>query len=364
MKVDTLIEAYKNSNITPELEQSFKNIFKRIQRNVKNEADVEITPKWVSGFLNQQADFNNLDKRYEQSQDNPAVARDLLARITARNTLQSVGLIKNGKINNPQLASMMRQYYTQPIHDENEVTDAGKLTRSAAEAEYQEWVKSLPEKQQNYVKNLQEITPEELSNFKGLVNAKENKREFMNRLYSWTHSNDVSLQLLQNMGLVNGASKIDLGNIEDFREFLETLSIPRIKDILSKSAVYAGKKMTHDEHRNKNAVLKDIEKNPSSVYAKIIDTYNQISPTLAQAQDKRRSLVRALQKVPNAIVDGKLSNLGKGVVQLFKQFNGQKIDTDEAIKSLNAAYNSPASRDRRNAKAETRGQTIKDIADI
>ena len=366
MKVTSLIEAYKNENITPEIEQSFKNFFKRIKRNVKSSADVDITPKWVAGFLNQQADYSTLNKKYDDlvSQGKDAEAKDTLARIAARNTLQSVGLVNRGRIVDPKTASLMRQYYTQQIHDENEVTDAGKLTRGAAESEYQDWFKSLPEKQQSYVKNLQEITPEEFSNFKGLVTAKENKREFMHRLYTWTQTNDVSLKLLQNMGLVNNSGKIDLGNIEDFREFLEGLSIPRIKDILSKSSVYAGKSITHAEHRNKNAVLKDIENNPSSIYSKIIDTYNKISPNISRAKDKRRALSRALQEIPNAVVNGKLSNLGKGVVRLFKQFKGGRIDTEQAIASLNAAYNSPASRDRRNAKAETRGQTIKDIADL
>ncbi len=370
MKIQKLLEGYENKNITPELARSFDNIFKRIQKNVKDKTDIDINPKWVSGLLNQQHDFKKWEDRYQQAiKDNrPTDARDLMARIVTKYTLETVGLIKNDKIQSPPTASLMRQYYTQPIHDTREVSDPGKLVRNAGESDYQEWFKALEPIDQRYVTNLQEIDPNEFAQFKGLVKAKENKKAFTDRLYDWVNSNESSYKLLRNMRIVDSQGNLDIKSVEDFRDFLEHLSIPRLKDVLSKSSVYTGKKMAHDEQRAANAVFKDMEKNPDSAYQKIINIYNEISPSIANAKDKRRSLYRMLEKVPGAIdEDNKLTKLGKGVFVLFKQFNGTPI-SDESVKDatqeLNNAYYYPADRGRRNAKAETRGQAIRKISEI
>lgn len=364
-----LVQVLNEASIPENVKSSFDNIFARIKNQVKASTNIDVTPKWVAGMLNQFHNFKYLDKIRDshKKNNNEAAATDIEARIAARDVLAKLGLLDktNGYLpKQRQTLSLMRQYYTDDIHVANQEMDAAKSTRVAGEEEYQEWFNKLSDEHKNYVKNLQELNPDELAGFKHVIRLQKHKKEFMTKLHEWAKGNDVAITLLKNIGLITPEGRLSAANTEKLREFLKSLSNARLKDVISKASVYAGKKITHDEHRAKNAVLKGLEKNPRGTYSKMLKVYDYITSKIGDAQDKDRAFRRALDKLPAAHSDGQPNLIGKGAYKLHKMFGGKKIDFDTAIRELDKAYRFPADRTRRAAKSETRGETIKDVSEI
>lgn len=356
-------------NIPENLQDSFNNIFTRIQNRIKDETEVNVSPKWLAGFLKQYNDFKHLDQMQTnyRANGNEHAANDVQARIIARDALTKLGLLdqSNGYLPKKKgLLSAMRQYYTTSVHDQNTQQDSAKLTRNAAGLEYEDWYKSLSDTDKNYVDNLQELNPQEWTLFKGIVDAKESKQEFVTRLHQLAQDNEVGHSLIQNMGLITDDNKLDMVTIEKFRTFLSSVTPARLKDVISKSSVYSGKKTIHDKHLAKNAVLKGLEKDPSGKYSLMIKLYHYISSKIVDQQDKEKAFRRIMSKVPLANDAGAINIIGKGAYQLYKMYKGQKLDPTEAIKHLNDRYFYPADRGKRADKASGRGENIKKHTEI
>jgi hypothetical protein len=359
--------------LTPKLQDSFDNIYARIRSSLKDEAGVQITPKWIAGFLNQIHKFPDLNYILDNAQasGNDALVKDTTARIKARDTMARMGLLdpqNKFQPTNEELFSRMRQYYAQEPNEQKQQADMGKVTRTAIEAEYGDWFRGLTGQQKQWVTAMQELTPEEWANFKGVVAKKEDKKKFVDHLAHFGAQNDAATKALTDMGVLRDNQLVP-DVIEGLREFLGSVSNSRLQDIISKSMKYQGKKSQHDDYRNTaNAALKQMDQNPNSSYNTMINLYNFIAPKIMQQKDKERAfrhvLARAITKVPAA--HGNNDSISQGVMHLWKTFQGQHIDPQKAIQELrdrDRPYGEPSERIR-SKKARTRMDTIRRQTDL
>jgi hypothetical protein len=209
------------------------------------------------------------------------------------------------------------------------------------------------------------LDADDLAGFKGIIKAKEHKKEFATRIYQWMNSNDAASQVLREMGAITSAGKLDMAVVEKLRAFVSGLTDARLKDVLSKNAVFAGKSIAHSQARATNKVLKDIEHEPEGKFGLMIKLYNYIRTKLDKYEDKDRAFKRMLDKIPLAHdPTGNPSEVGKGAYHLWKNFKGQQVDVESAIKDLNTHYNFPAGKEHRANKAAGRGEQIRQIGDI
>lgn len=368
MKVSSLFEK-TTAPITPEMEQNFKRVYTHIKGAIEHGTGVQVSPRWLAGFLNQYLNYKNLNQIYDnQVKSGQGNSKDTKARIIARDALAGYKLVNpaNGYLPlNKPLISTMRQYYSDSARMETGANDMAKHTREANAQEYDEWFNSLSNLDKNYVKNLQELEPDELASFKGILHAKENKQEFATRLLHWSQTDDVAHHILQSMGMVTADNKLHLNNIEKLRTFLASVTDARLKDIMSKSTVYSGKSIVHAAKRSSNKILKDLEHEPNGKQGLILKLYHYISKKVKDKTDKERSFRRMLEKIPLAHTsEGKPSEIGKGAYALFKQFGGKTLDPEQAITTLNQRYHEPADLPHRAEKASGRGESIRKVADI
>ena len=359
--------------VSPDTQNSFNNIYKRIASQVKGATGIDVSTQWVAGLLNQFHNFRYLNKIHKSHKDsnNENAARDTEARIVARDVLAKVGLLDkaNGYLpKNRGILSSMRQYYAQAANTAKASADIQGVTRGAADSEYEDWYNDLQLRHRNFIDGLHELEPEALAEFKGIIRAKESKKGFTDRLYNFIERNPSAIETFRRTNIIDDNDALQMNVVEDLRSFLSELSPARLKDVMSKAAVYATKKITHDTHRAKNAVLKDLEKNPHGVNSQAIKVYNYISRRIQKYEDQGRAFRRFMDKLPMVTnSDGTPNAIGIGASTLFKTFGGKtitKADKDAAIKQLNTAYRYPASDERRAAKAATRGETINKLSDI
>lgn len=364
-----LLNILSEMTISNTLKQSFESIFQRIHDEIKNTTDVNISPQWLAGLLKQYNNFKYLDSMYTSYRDNKneALAKDAQARIIARDVLTKYSLFDPTNNYTPKkkdILSLMRQFYTEEIHTNVQDQDGAKAARSANSQEYEEWFDSLTDEQKNYVTQLQEMNPEEMAQFRGIITAKEHKKEFVTKLYHWINSNDVARNIAANMKLITPNNKISIENIKKLREFLAGVADPRLKDILSKASVYRGKKIVHDAHLAKNKVIKDFG-NKQTRYYKMLKLYHYISRQIGDQVDRERTFERLLSKIPQVHdKSGNLTLIGKGARKLFKLFDGKTLDPQEAIKTLQTRTNFPADKPHRAKKAHGRGESIRKVSEI
>lgn len=385
--IHILNEAVQLSN---QQKHSFNNIFRQIQEKVKNETNISISPQWLAGFLNQYNDFAGLDQRLERFQDRASdatggddpnkreagygtkMANDTRARIIARDILGEHGLVdpKNRFLPKRRgILSQMRNYYTTDIHASNMHNDIVKSTREANSDEYEEWFNALDEQKKKFVTNMQELDPKEMAMFKGIVNAKENKQEFVLRLAHWARRDDVGHSTMQRMGLINGEGKLSGPEIESLRDFLGSVSDARLKDIVSKAQTYSSKSIAHAERRAGNEVLKQTEENPTGKYNLAMKLYNLIGGKIAGMKDPERSFRRALQQITIAHdSNGGLSDVGKAALTLYHEYKGQRVDPKIALARLQShskGYgDGQAGPEKRAEKAGGRGRQMRSDLDL
>lgn len=363
----------EEANISDKLKNQFTTAFNRIKQQVDAETGIKITEKWLAGVLNQYNKFKFLDASLDnlEKSGKTDAANDTKARIVARDMLAEMNLFD--KVNyrpipsRMPLLSAMRQYYSQEVHAHNQDVnvDAANATRNANSQEYQEWFNSLSRDQQNIVSQLQEMNPEEMALFRGILTARKHKKQFVERLHGLMNNNEVGYGLAQHLGLISGDNKIAMDRVEQLREFLSGVTNARLKDIMSKSTVYAGKKIIHDTKRANNKVIKDIGDDPQGKFSLMIKLYHYIARRVEGQQDKNRAFRRMLDKIPLAHdKNGNPSLIGKGAYQLQKQFGGQKIDPRVAFKKLKDLYWYPADRKHRSDKATDRGESIRTVAKV
>lgn len=361
------------SPIPDKLKNQFTTIFNRVKQTVDVETGIKITEKWLAGVLNQYNKFKFLDASLENLEKNgkDEAAKDVKARIVARDMLAELNLFD--KVNyrpipsRLAILSAMRQYYSQEVHTNNQDVNvnAAKAARNANAQEYEEWLAGLSEEQKHLVAELQEMNPEEMALFRGILIAREHKKQFIERLHALMNNNEVGYGLVQHMGLISADGKIAMDKVEQLREFLAGVSNARLKDIMSKSTVYAGKKVIHDTKRANNKVIKDLGDQPQGKFNLMIKLYHYISRRIQGQQDKNRAFRRMLDKIPLAHdKNGNPSIIGKGAYQLQKAFDGQKLDPSVAYKKLKDLYFYPANRKHRADKATDRGESIKKVAEI
>lgn len=367
-----IFDLLNEATLSSEMKKSFDAVYHRIASNIKGATGINVSSQWLAGMLNQSHNFRYLDASHRKYQEagNKEAARDLEARIIARNEFARVGLLNkaNGYLpKNRGTLSSMRQYYAQAVNDIKAAADTKAVTRGANDAEGQDWYNSLPAQHKSFVNGLQEFDPEDLALFKGIIKARQSKKEFITRLHSFVEENPASAQLRQ-MNILTDNDELQPAAVEDLREFLASLTPARLKDVVSKGIIYSTKKMTHDEHRAKNAVLKDMEKSKHGVYATAFKVYNYVSKRIGEFKDKDRAFRRFMSRLPmTRDSDGQLNQIGVGATALFRQFKGQlisKSDRDRAIEELNKAYTAPATGNRRAAKSATRGETLGSTMDI
>jgi hypothetical protein len=374
MKLATILNENEPLQLTPKLKDSFENIFSRVQSALKTQAHVSVTQKWVSGFLNQIHKFPDLPYILDNARasGNDVVVRDTEARIEARDIFARLGLLDPenkflpSSDHSKQILSRMRQYYARDPNHEKEQADMGKVTRIAFDADYADWFKSLNSEQRNWVTQLQEMTPEDWANFKGIVGHRDDKKSFMKRLQEWLSENHNARQTLEKLGAVEGG-KINGNTIDSLREFFGSLTDSRFQDVISKSMKYSGKKNQHDEYRNTaNAALKQMDQKPNSSYNTMIKLYNFIAPRMATQKDKERSFRRVLDaslgKIPAA--HGNREAIKSGALYLWKKFQGQHVDPQAAIKDLMDRHHEEPSMRIRTKKAGTRLDTIRKQNDL
>lgn len=371
MKVQSLFEDI-TAPMTPKMEASFTNLFNRIHAQVQGETGISISPKWLAGFLNQSHNFKYLDHIYKgQLQSGRGDAKDTKARIIARDLLGQAKLLdpKNGYLPlKKSTLSVMRQFYSDSAREQTGANDMAKHTREAGAQEYDEWFNALSDEHKNYVTQLQELNADEWSSFKGIIHAKQNRQQFVTRLYQLAYSDDVAHNILQSMKMITPENKLSTKNIEKLRTFLSSVSDSRLKDILSKQAVYAGKSAAHANARSSNAVLKGIDNEPNGRYSMMLKLYHYISRKVGQSEDKERAFRRMLEKIPQAHDQGGQPNeIGKGAYTLFKQFGGRVLDPEAAIATLNklsGRHNQPADLPHRAEKASGRNDSIRKVGEI
>jgi len=363
----------ENTNISDKLKNQFTTFFNKVKQTIATETEVKVTEKWLAGVLNQYNKFKFLDSTLDnlEKAGKTEAATDVKARIIARDMLAELNLFD--KVNyrpipsRLPLLSAMRQYYSQEVHTHNQDVnvDAAKATRNANAEEYEDWLNGLPELQKHIVSQLQELSPEEMALFRGILIARKHKKQFIERLHALMNNNEVGYGLMQNLHLISDDGKIAMQNVEQLREFLSGLTPARLKDVLSKSVVYAGKKIIHDTKRANNKVIKDIGDQPQGKFSLMIKLYHYIARRIEGQEDKNRAFRRMLDKIPLAHdKQGEPSIIGKGAYQLQKTFNGQKIDPRVAYKKLKDLYFYPADRKHRAEKATDRGESIQKVAKI
>lgn len=350
----------------------YDKIYQEIADSIMDETGIHITYEWLAGFMNQYKQFKFLDdqaKNYKLT-NNMSMYRDTRMRILARNILAKYKVLNSDNKYLPfklDTMSKMRKFYTVDINTAREKEDGSKATRLAADNEMQTWYDGLSNLYKTYVDNMRELSSEEFSEFKNILNLKENKKNFLDKLYNFINENHNANKIFTNMGFISGAS-IHIDQIELFRQFVSSLTNARLKDIFSKEMIYSSKKITHDTHRAKNAVLKDMEHNPSGVYSQMMAVYNFVSKKIMSSENKTNDFKKIMNNIPRVKnSDGKLNEIGNGVVKLFKEFNGSlitKSSKQSAIDILNYHYNNIATPERRAAKADTRGETLSKISDL
>lgn len=369
MKIQLLFEDL-TTPITDKMEQQFNSLFQKIRMDIKNEVDPEfnISPKWLAGVLNQYHNYRYLDKILDsQEQNGRGDIKDTKARIVARDALAQANLLDphNGYLpTRKSTISAMRQFYSDSAREQTYANDLPKHTRQAGAQEYEEWFASLPEQHKNFVKNLQELEADELASFKGIINARQNKKQFITRLYQLAYSDDVAHNIFQRMKLITPENKLSTHNIEKLRTFLTSVSDARLHDILSKNIVNTGKSIIHAAKRSSNKVLKDIEYGQGN-HNMILKLYHYISRKVAKNDDKERAFRRMLEKIPQAHdQNGQPSEIGRGAYALFKQFGGKPLDPEQAISVLNQRYHEPADLPHRAEKSQGRGTSIRKVGEI
>jgi hypothetical protein len=366
MKVTTVLA---EASVSPKMQQQFDSFLEKLKSHIKAATNINISDQWLAGLFNQFNNFQYLEKMQKNyaTNGNEAAANDLTARIIARDALAKVGLVDaNNRYlpKNKPVLSAMRQYYSDPARAHASKDDVVKQSREANDSEYQDWFDDLPESEKNFVTYLHELSAEDMASIRGLIQAKEQKQGFFDRLQNLISDNPSVTRELENMGIIYDG-KLAADRIESLRQFLSSQTPARLKDILSKDAVYAAKKSAHDEARSANKVVRDIEQNTSTDYKRMVRLYHFITRRLEGQADKERGFRRMLQKIPLAHDnDGNPSKIGKGAYKLFKAFGGKKLDFDDAIRELNNATNYPASRERRAKKATGRGKSIKKSSEI